>query len=331
MAYISYAIQAFKITAFCLFVTYLCKVIGASDQVLLVSFYTAVLTAMATFSVKKKRLTHLVLGGTVVVESLLIGSVIGFYYPIGAQFLAIVYASLAFYLPKKQYQTDIFVMGALTFFIFAILPFSVVDAVTYAPYCMGVIAIFMIFHLIFRVRRKTEMEEEEISQLDARRNCITAIITFVALSLSWLIGVYLSLYYDVPQMYWIELTALVVIQGTRGAQNIIHTSLKRMLACTIAAVILIFLFHHIIPMLFFWNVAVLTIFLFFVFFFQFTYLWQVVFSELFVLAITYILGDHQENILFLRVVLTVIGGTIVIITTPIINYAFGLLDRKNQS
>ena len=86
MAYKSYAIQAFKITAFCLFVTYLCRLIGASDRVFLVSFYTAVLTAMATFSVKKKQLSHLVLGATVVVESLLIGSVIGFYYPIGAQF-----------------------------------------------------------------------------------------------------------------------------------------------------------------------------------------------------------------------------------------------------
>ena len=220
-------------------------------------------------------------------------------------------------------------MGALTFFIFSILPFSVVDAVIYAPYCMGVIAVFMIFHLIFRVPRKVEIEDQNISQLDATRNCITAIIAFIALSLSWLIGVYLSLYYYVPQMYWIELTALVVIQGNRLTGNMIYTSLKRMLACTIAAAVLIFLFHHIIPMVFFWNVALLTIFLFCVFFFQFNYLWQVVFSELFVLAITYLLGDHQENIILLRVIFTFVGGSIVIVITPIVNYAFCLLDRKN--
>ncbi|MEI8329549.1 MAG: FUSC family protein [Chlamydiia bacterium] len=328
--YKSYAFQATKITVFCVLVTYFCRLMGASNQVLLVSFYMAVLTALGTFSVTQKQLSHVILGGVVIGGSLLVGAVLDFYYPIPAKLLAILYSGLAFYLPTKQYQANIYITGSITFLIFSILPFTFADAITYAPYCLGVFVIFILFHLLFDSIGSRNLKDQIIRKLEVHRNHSTAVIAVSALFFSWLIGFYLSSYHHVPQIYWIELTALVVVAGARPSQNAIQTSIKRMIASTMAAVIIIFLFNNILPMIFWLNIAILTVLLFFIFFLQFNYLWKVLFTELFFLAITYLLGDHKERVIFARVILTAIGGLIVIITTWIVDYVFRRLRRCHK-
>jgi hypothetical protein len=310
----SYIFEASKITLFCLVVTGLFALFGSSSNTLLVVFNMAVMFTAATFSVEQKHLNHVTLGGLVMMLSIIAGGIIGFYYPWTAKVLTILYAGLAFYLPQKKYQTNIFVTSSVMFLIFSSLPFDFQDGMRYLFDGLIVFSIFIIFYLLFDYRNQPD-KKEIIDRNETNNNHITAMIAVLSLTIGCGVSYYLSIHHHFSHLYWIELTALVVIQGSQ--QKTIQTSIKRILVNAFGAIIIVLLFNYIMPSDFWPNFSMLVLFLFLIFFLSFSYIGRVLFIELFVLGFTHLLGDYQNAIAFDRVILTLIGGLIVIISTPI--------------
>lgn len=318
--YKAFLFEAVKITFFCLLVTGLFALLGAKNNTLLVVFNMAVMSAAATFSVDKKHLNHVALGGAVIIISIIAGGIIGFYYPLLAKLLTILYAGLAFYLPKTKSQVNIFATSAVMFLIFSSLPFNLMGGIWYALAGAIVYVIFVGFYLLFdyvnQIKNKERINSEKIEN-----NHMTAIIAVLSLTLAWRISYVLSIYFQFSHLYWIELTALVIIQGSQ--QKTIQTSIKRILVNTFGAVIIVLLFNYVMPADFWLNFGMLVLFLFLIFFLSFSYVGRTLFIELFVLGFTHLLGDYQNAIAMDRVILTLIGGTIVILVTLIAYFLSG--------
>ncbi len=315
--YSAFALEACKITLFCLIVTGLFKLLGATDNTLLIVFNMAVMSSAATFSVEKKHLRHVVLGSSIIVLSIVIGGILGYYFPLPAKLLTILYAGLAFYLPKVKYQTNIFVTGSVMFLIFTALPFTWQNGIHYLVDGLLVVVIFMIFYFLFERTRKAEISAP-LSEEQTHRYHITAMIAVISLILAEIISYFLSAHFQFSHLYWIGLTALVVIQSSQ--RKTIQTSFKRILVNTAGALITVGLFGYLIPPTFWINLAVLILFLFLIFFLGFSYTGRTLFIELFVLGFTHLLGNYHNVLAYDRVILTLIGGAIVIISTFIIYF-----------
>jgi hypothetical protein len=258
-----YTFEALKITIFCLVVTGVFAIFGSSNRTLLVVFNMAVMSSAATFSVEQKHLNHATLGGLIIILSCLIGGVTGFYYPFLAKLLTIFYAGLAFYLPQNKCQTTIFVTGSVMFLIFSSLSFNFDNGVRYLLDGLIVFAIFILFYLLFDHRNHTE-KKESININELKSNHITAIIAVLSLTLAASISYYLSIHNYFSHLYWIGLTALVVIQSSQ--QKTIHASIKRILVNAFGAIISVLLFNYVMPSNFLANFVLLVLFLFLIFF-----------------------------------------------------------------
>ena len=324
--YSAFALEACKITLFCIVVTGIFKLLGASNNTLLIVFNMAVMSSAATFSVEKKHLRHVVLGSSVIVLSIVIGGILGYYFPLSAKLLTILYAGLAFYLPKVKYKTNIFVTGSVMFLIFTALPFTWRDGAHYAVAGLLVAVIFVIFYFLFERTRKTEISIP-LSEQQSHRYHITAIVAVVSLILAEIISYFLSVHFQFSHLYWIGLTALVVIQSSQ--RKTIQTSFKRILVNTAGALITVGLFGYLIPPEFWINLAILILFLFLIFFLGFSYTGRTLFIELFVLGFTHLLGSYHNVFAYDRVILTLIGGFIVIISTSMIYFIDNQCLHKN--
>ncbi len=328
MDYKGYAFEALKITLFCLVVSGLFKLLGASNNTLLVVFNMAVMSSAATFSVEQKHLNHVTLGSSVMIFSIITGGILGYYTPLLAKLLTILYAGLAFYLPKSRSRTNIFVTSSLMFLIFTALPFNWEDGLNYALDGFVVIAIFIGFYWFFDRTIQNQPNKNPINGKN-QTNQTSAVNVILSLSIAWVISYLLSMYSQLTHLYWIELTALVVIQASQ--QKPIRTSLKRILVNALGAIIIVILFNYVMPPDFWINFSLLVVFLFSIFFFGFSYTGRTLFIELFVLGFTHLLGDYQNAIALDRVILTFIGGIIVIVMTPISYFlATRLFSYKNN-
>lgn len=325
--YSAFALEACKITLFCIVVTGIFKLLGASNNILLIVFNTAVMSSAATFSVEKKHLRHVVLGSSVIVLSIVIGGILGYYFSLPTKFLTILYAGLAFYLPKVKYKTNIFVTGSVMFLIFTALPFTWQEGIHYAIDGLLVAVIFIIFYFLFERTRKTEILAL-LSEQQTHRHHIMAMIAVVSLILAEIISYFLSVHFQFSHLYWVGLTALVVIQGSQ--RKTILTSYKRILVNTAGALITVGLFGYLIPPVFWINLAILILFLFLIFFLGFSYTGRTLFIELFVLGFTHLLGNYHNVLAYDRVILTLIGGVIVIASTSMIYFIDYQCFRKNQ-
>ncbi len=325
--YSAFALEACKITLFCLIVTGLFKLLGATDNTLLIVFNMAVMSSAATFSVEKKHLRHVVLGSSVIVFSIVLGGILGYYFPLLAQLLTILYAGLAFYLPKEKYKTNIFVTGSVMFLIFTALPFTWHDGIHYIIDGLIVAVIFIIFYFLFERTRKTEISAP-LSEQQTHRYHITAMIAVVSLILAEIISYLLSVHFQFSHLYWIGLTALVVIQSSQ--RKTIQTSFKRILVNTAGALITVGLFGYLVPSVFWINLTVLILFLFLIFFLGFSYTGRTLFIELFVLGFTHLLGSYHNVLAYDRVILTLIGGVIVIVATSMIYFINNQYFHKKQ-
>lgn len=313
--YGAFAVEALKITIFCLLITGFFKLLSVSNNTLLIVFDMAVMSSAATFSVEHKCLDHIVLGSSVVITSIIAGGIIGYYNPELAKLLTIIYAGLAFYLPRSTAKTNIFVTGSVMFLIFTALPFSLQNGLRYALDGFLVIAVFIGFHYILNHKKSDKNKEKFNITTQNQLNRITAIMAVLSLTAAWIISNILSRSYQLSHLYWIGLTALVIIQASQ--QKTILTAIKRILVNALGAIIIVLLFAYIIPPDFWVNFSLLTLFLFLIFFLGFTYVGRTLFIELFVLGFTHLFGHYQNIIAWDRVILTLIGGTIVIVATPI--------------
>jgi hypothetical protein len=314
--YKAFAMEAAKITLFCLMTTGLFALFKVSNNTLLVVFNMAVMSSAATFSVEHRRLKHVVLGSSVMITSIVVGGVIGYYYPLLAKLLTILYAGLAFYLPKTKYKSNIFVTSSVMFLVFSTLPFNWIEGIGYALDGLIVFSIFILFYFLFDAKMNS-IKNKDILSDQYKDNHHAAMIAVLSLIISWSIHYFLSIYFHFSHLYWIELTALVIIQGSQ--QKTIQTSLKRILINIFGATVVVLLFNN-IPPIFLMNFMVLVLFLFLIFFLSFSYVGRVFFIELFVLSFVHLFGDYHNAIVLDRVMLTLIGGMIVIFSTLMIYF-----------
>lgn len=322
--YSAFAFEAIKITIFCLVITGLFKLLGASNNTVLIVFNMAVMSSAATFSVEKKHFSHVVLGSSVMIVSIIAGGIIGYYTSGLAKLLTILYAGLAFYLPQSKDKSNIFVTSSVMFLVFTALPFSLQEGFQYALDGLVVVAVFIGFYCVFEYKRNNIHKENNQKQANIKQtyitqnqpNLITAAMAILSLTSAWMISNILSRHYHhLSHLYWIGLTALVIIQASQ--QKTILTAMKRILINAFGAIVIVLLFAYVMPPNFWINFSLLILFLFLIFFLGFSYMGRTLFIEMFVLGFTHLLGQHQNIIAWDRVILTLIGGTIVIIATPI--------------
>ena len=175
--------EATKITLFCLLTTCLFFLAGCDEKTLLMVFNMAVMSSAATFSVEQKHLHHLVLGASVMIASILLGGIVGFYIPTLAQLLAIIYVGLAFYCPQKKYQFNIFAISSIMFFILTALPFSFNIATNYMLAGLIVFLLFVGFGSIFEIIKKSKMNPVQLPDQIAHQS-ISAMIAVISLLLA---------------------------------------------------------------------------------------------------------------------------------------------------
>ncbi len=306
-----FLLEAVKITLFCLFIVGCFKFIGADNSTLLITFNMAVMSCAAVFSTEKKRLSQLLYGSLVIVLSILLGGVCGFYTPCLAQFAIILYATLAFLLTKSRFSTNLFATGAVMFLIFTSLPFDWQLAWHYTLFALPLIVILLGFYWIFD--RKIYKNSVQPLILPSQNSVITAVIAALALIGAAICSDFLKNYTALSHLYWIGLTALVVIQGSQS--RMIKTSLIRIIVNACGALFIVLLMTYVIPDSFLINFSLLSVFLFLIFALGFSYIARTLFIELFVLAFTHLLGNYHNSVAFDRVILTLIGGALVILAT----------------
>jgi len=323
--YLDFIIESFKITLFCLLTTGLFKLSGASNKNLLIVFNMAVMSCAATFSVEKKHLGHIGLGSIVIFLSVVTGGVVGYYLPSIGIILTILYAGLAFYLPKTKIINNILVTGALMFLIFNALPFYWKDGLLYSLYGIVLTLLFISYNWLFE--GPEPLAKPIIDASESHRNHITAFIAVLSLVFAFTISYYLHRYTSLDHLYWIGLTVLVVIQSSQ--EKTIQTAIKRIIINAIGAISIVLLFFYLVPNAFWVNFAVLTLFLFLIFSLGFSYVGKTLFIEWFVLGFTHLMGNYQIGLTFARFYLTLIGGSIVIMTTCISFLYLNLEESKN--
>ena len=287
---------------------------GASQTTLLVMFNVAVMSAAATFSPDKKRLPAVFLGSLVILLSIVLGGVLGFYVPFVAQCLTVIYAACAFFIPRTRAWLNILVSGAVVFLIFSFLPFDLHTAINYLLLGVLVVVSFTVFYWLF----DQQFYRQTPCQANARFSA--ALLIALALILAYALTYVLQAKTTLQHIYWVPFTTLVIAQGVQ--LSTITIAIKRIIVNTLGALLIVILFTYVIPGNFWPNFFMLIIFLFCIFFFGFSYMGRTLFIELFVLGYTHLLGQYHNFIAYDRIIMTFFGGLIVIIVD------FGFLSFK---
>ena len=321
VSYRYFILEATKISLFCLLISGVFKLFDASNNELLIVFNMALMSAAATFSPEKKQLSHSMLGSAVMVVSIILGGLIGFYTPILSSVITIVYAGLAFLLPKNKITSYLFITGAVQFLIFSSLPFNYAHVQIYLIYGIVVIISFSVLTWLTNIKDNKPMQRSNGIKPDGAK--INALIAVSALSLAWFISYILKRYSSISHLYWMGLTVMVVIQGAHPEN--VKTAVKRMIVNICGALAIVGLFNYIMPADFWINFLLLIAFLFLIFALGFSYMLRTLFIEMFILGLTHLLGSFHDVIAIDRVVLTITGGGLVIFTTLLYQYVL-----KNQ-
>src|SRR5579883_531711 len=311
--YASYFKEAVKITLLCLLITAFFVLAGARDKAVLITFNIAVISAAAIYKQGPKSPKNILLACLTITLSIVLGGTLGYYSPLLANLFLLLFAGLSFYLPTTKEQANILIQGTIMFLIFSFLTFPWQEGVEYLFDGVITSILFIIFYFILK-DISSHSSENPIKQ---ERQLITAIITILSLSMAWLVSYFLNKNYHLPNLYWIGLTILLVIQGSQ--QNTILTSVKRILVNIFGAFIAIFLFGYLLPADFWIDFFTLVLLLFLIFFMSFSYIGRVFFIELFVLGFAYMMGMFHNFLVIDRVLLTLIGGLIAIVMT-IVSY-----------
>lgn len=306
-----FILEAIKITLFSLGITGFFKIMGANDDTILIVFSMAVLSAAATFSPQKEQARHIALGSMTILMSIIVGGLTGFYAPAFAKIMTIIYACLAFLLPKTKIKLSLFIMGAVMFLIFSALPFDLKAAMHYLIDGAFVGVLYSMLTHLFDTKIHRYQKEYEIQWLTEQK--IASLIALISLLMAWVISYFLAQYSHISHLYWISLTVMLVIQGC--TQQNISIAIKRILINCVGAVFIVLLFNYLIPETFWPNFFMLVFFLFFIFALGFSYLYRTLFIEMFVLGFSHMLGDYQTAVAIDRVILTIIGGVLVIVNT----------------
>lgn len=307
----SFALESLRITLFCVVTTLLFWVFGADQQTQLIVFNMAVMSAAATFIPQRKPSSFIAIGSSTMALAIVIGGILGFYSPFWAKIIGIVLVGLAFYLPKRKATTNICVTAMVMFFIFASIPFDIHHAWHYLLDGIVVVLLFLTFHYFIEDKIYPN-QNADLSFLNPNR-LQPAIIAVLALALGFVCYYQLKTHTQLEHLYWIALTILVIMQGSQG--KTIKTSIIRIAVNTAGALFIVLLFTYLMPAIFWLDLLVLTIFLFLIFAFGYSYVFRTLFIELFVLSFTHLLGKYENIIAYDRIILTLIGGILVIVSS----------------
>ena len=323
-----FLIEACKITGYCLLIVAVLWVCGANNQTILIAFNMTVMSCAATLSAEKNNLRDVLIGCTVVVVSVLAGGFIGNYFPDIALWSVLVYAILAFLIPKTVYFRSVFSMGALVYLIFSWMHFSWSSGWIYTLTGLFVIIMLALFFIFFN-RNDFLEKDDRMPVMDRSRYLAALAVGFslvIALFVVWL----LKRYTHLNHLYWVGLTALTVIQGSL-IKNIFKVALLRVLVNVIGALLIVLLLVYVIPPDFLVNFILLVIFLFCIFALSFSYVLRVLFIELFVLGFTHYYGHYQNTLPYDRALLTLIGGAIVMVSALLSRYVLTKLRPKTMT
>ncbi|TNF66731.1 MAG: FUSC family protein [Gammaproteobacteria bacterium] len=317
--YLAFIFEAIKITLFCLIITSIFAVMGIDQNSLLIMFNIAVMSCAATFSPQIKHPAFLLLSSIIVILSIICGGLVGYYLPTYSQPLIIIYAILAFLLPQTKENTAVLVTGALMFLIFNALAFNLNSALHYSLYSLIFLPLFIAFYWLFDQRIINQSYQNYKSEvLNFQTKLLSAAIAGIALVMGWMMMLLLKYHTNIEHLYWIGLTILVVIQGSKS--KTIQTSLIRIGVNAFGALAIVIIMTYIMPSNFWLNLAFLVVLLFLIFALGFSYIARTLCIELFVLSFTHLLGQYHNTLALDRIILTLIGGLLVIIATLISYY-----------
>jgi len=309
--YPAFAFESFKITLYCLIVTACFYFSGVSNTVLLVVFNMAVMSAAATFSPAKKALLPVLAGSFVIVISIVLGGLLGFYFSIAAPVLTVLYAGCIFWFSRRRYWLNAFINGVVMFLIFTFFPFDLNDGVKYLLFGCIIAVTFALFYVFFdHVAYK---EKRQFNNDSHEGRIYSGFLVIVTMVIAYLVAYFLKVYAKLEHVYWVPFTTLVIIQGVQF--KTVSTAVKRMLVNTVGALLIVFLFAYVVPTDFWINFLILVVFLFCIFFFGSSYVGRTLFIELFVLSYTHLLGSYHAYIAYDRIIMTLLGGAIVIVMT----------------
>lgn len=313
----AYIKEAIKITFFCILTTAVFYLLSANTKTILVLFNIAVMSAAATFSPERKKPIYLLHGAiTITITiSILAGGIIGYYFATYTTIISIIYATLAFLLFKNKYIANIYITGALMFLIFNSLPFDISTALIYGRYAILLIIIFVASNYFLDHYHYQHPAKNLF--LKNKQKGITAIICLVALSIANVINHLLQKNSNLQHLYWISLTIILILQSS--AQGTIKIAFKRSIVNTAGAILTIAIMSYLLPNNFWPNLIFLSILLFAIFALGGSYIARTLFIEMFVLSFTHLLGAYHNSTAIDRLILTLIGSTITIISYLTIN------------
>lgn len=307
-----YFLEGLKLTFFCLSMVGLLKVFGLSNQTSLVMFNLVVTAAIVTFATQLDFGSNSLVYNFIIVLSAISSGLIGFYFPNLARAITIVLAGLAFYLPKKKARFIIFIFSTTTFIVFSSNPFNFITGIKYLVIGFVVMISLKLYFDCFNVFFKVNNSNKKIDH-SYSSNSDMCLIVMVSLIIAAMISKVILHYYITTHLYWMPLTIIMVVQTSQHAT--IVTSVKRIVANVLGALVMIIMFDYLLPDNFWINIGLLIICLMLIFTYWDKYIWRNLFVELFVFCCAHLVGVYQDSVAIDRIIFTLCGGGIVIIVT----------------
>lgn len=314
--YKSFAREAAQVVLLCLAVVLIFGAFGATDKTMLIAFTIAATASVVLYRHEKAYALQIACCCMIMGASISLGGIIGYYSEVMAEILTIAYAYLAFYLPKTRQTTSILVLGSLMFLIFSAYPTPIPEGL----HELGISALVaLIFYIFYRFLNLSILEkdykktDQPVFVRSYHEKVASSTIALLSLSVATVISHYLHITYHLPNAYWIELTIMMVIQGRLF--ELLPRTIMRMIISSFGAIVSVIIFGVLLPQEFWTTILALSVILFLVFFCSFNYNSRVFFIEVFVLGFAFLLGDYHAILAVDRILLSIIGGGLVIITT----------------
>ncbi len=159
------------------------------------------------------------------------------------------------------------------------------------------------------------MDYEKLSWDSPGSNPDMCLIVMVSLIIATMVSKFVLHYYITTHLYWMPLTIIMVVQTSQQAT--IVTSVKRIVANVLGALVMIIMFDYLLPDNFWINICLLIMCLMLIFTYWDKYIWRNLFVELFVFGCAHLVGVYQDSVAIDRIIFTLCGGGIVIIVTMV--------------
>ena len=319
-----FAKESAVITLLCLMIAGIFKWIGLSNPDLLVIFTMAVMTSAGIYPAYEKSLFRIFGTSFLIIISIVAGGFLGKFNLMLGELIALIYVGFSFYWPRSRENSGLLVTSSMMFVIFLFFPASLSESKIYLTNGLMVPVIFLVVYFLYfkifsmepkQAKKKTEDHNHETDEIDHRKT--RAFVGVTSIFLGFLVIFLLEKYTKLDHISWVALTIMMVIQGSHQKTSL--TCLKRTGINALGAMIGVVLFIYVLPHIFWIDFVLLTALLFCIFCFGYSYFWRVLFIELFVLALAYVMGSFEAFTAWDRILLTAIGSGIVILVTAVIS------------